>query len=71
MKLRYVIRKNRLSASEVKEYALKHDISFSDAKLILLDEPDPVLQVWQQYDQFGNGTWQDIPTIIEYNNKHD
>ena len=68
MKLRYVIRKNRLSAGEVKQYALKHDVSLSEAKQLLVDELEPVLQVWQQYDQFGNGTWQDIPTIIEYTN---
>jgi hypothetical protein len=71
IKLRYVIRKNRVSAGKVREYALTHDISLSEAKQLLVDESEPILQVWQQYDPFGNGTWQDIPTETQYNNKHD
>ncbi len=68
IKLRYLIRKNRVSAREVREYALTHDISLSEAKQLLVDESEPILQVWQQYDNWGNGVWQDIPTETEYNN---
>ena len=67
MKLRWLTRQRRITADQVRAYSDKWDLPMMQAKNELeLDSTITVLQVWQPYDTFGNGTWQDIPTELEY-----
>lgn len=68
MKLRYVTYKNRVTANEVHNYAVTKDLSLMEAKAALVNKSEPLLQVWVTYDQFGNGTWENIEHVTEYRN---
>lgn len=68
MKLRYVTYSNRVTAKEVHNYAVTNDLSLMEAKAVLINESEPVLQVWVPFDPFGNGTWETIEHTIEYRN---
>lgn len=67
MKLRWLITKKRTQAEGVREYALKWQIPLMQAKAELeADNTHRRLQVWEIFDKFGNGTWKEIPTEVEY-----
>lgn len=63
-KLRWAIRRRTVTAEQVRAYAKEHDIPMMLAKKELVDESEPVLQQFVPYDPFGNGRWEDIPTVI-------
>jgi hypothetical protein len=67
MKLRWLITKKHTTAEGVREYALKWQIPLMQAKAELeADSTHQRLQYYELYDKFGNGTWKEIPTEIEY-----
>lgn len=63
IELRYVIRKTRATASQIREYALETDIPLMLAKRELEDVTDPILQ----YRTLPvPALWTDVPTVVEY-----
>jgi len=67
IKLRWLTRQRRITAEQVRSYQEKWDLPLSQAKRELeQSSTTTVLQVWETYDTFGNGTWQDIPQELEY-----
>lgn len=60
---RYVIRKTRATADQVRAYANEHDIPLMLAKKELEDTTDPILQ----YRVLPvPAIWESVPTIVEY-----
>ena len=59
MKLRWLIRRNEVTAMQVREYAQAHDISMMQARGQLVKETPPVLQYHTVL-----GGWQDVPTEV-------
>lgn len=67
MKLRWLTTKKRITAEQVREYANKWQIPLMLAKAELESNGSSHrLQYWEAYDPFGNGTWKEIPTEVEY-----
>lgn len=67
MKLRWLITKKQITAEQVREYAAKYQLPLMQAKAELeASNTHQRLQVWEPYDTFGNGTWKEIPTEVEY-----
>lgn len=67
MKLRWLITKKHTTAEQVREYAAKWQISLMQAKAELeADSTHQRLQYWETFDPFGNGTWKEIHTEVEY-----
>ena len=64
LKLRFLIRKNHLTAEKVREYADRANLTLMQAKRELAYETKPVLQYWFEDD--WNAHWVDIPTVVEY-----
>lgn len=68
MKLRWLITKNQINVNDVKYYSTEMNISFSEAKKILENLAEPVLQYFDEYHEEhhdGHG-WIDVPTVVEY-----
>jgi hypothetical protein len=63
MKLRWLVRRNEVTAMEVREYALANDLPMMEAKQQLVNETKPVLQ----YHTLAGG-WQDVPVEVLTNN---
>ncbi len=67
--MRWVIKKNHVTAEMVREYMDKESMSMSIAKKILVDE-QMSLQYWdsEAFDGAAGkwGSWIDVPHITEY-----
>lgn len=63
MKLRWLVRRNEVTAMEVREYALANDLYMMEAKQQLVNETKPVLQYYTVL-----GGWQDVPVEVLTNN---
>lgn len=63
-KLRWVIRKNKVTAAQVKELADEWELSISQAKFELENKSGPILQQWWYWPD-SCGEWRDIPIEIE------
>ena len=67
--MRWVIKKNHVTAEMVREYMDKESMSMSIAKKILVDE-QMSLQYWDSevFDGAAGewGSWIDVPHITEY-----
>ena len=57
--VRWLIRRNEVTAEEVREYAAANDLPLMTAKRILINESLPVLQ----YRNVA-GRWLDVPTCV-------
>lgn len=68
LKLRFLIRKNHVTAEKVREYADYSNLTLMQAKKALAYESKPVLQYFYR-DEWNTGHWEDVPTVVEYINE--
>ncbi len=59
MKFRYLVKHNNITASEVKAYSVQNGIPMQQAKEILANRTEPMLQ----YKRFFR--WVDVPTVYK------
>lgn len=66
-KLRWIVKKNKVTAEQVRKYAEENDVSMMAAKMLLAKETAPVLQYWDDGGSFAvmTGEWKDVPYIVE------
>lgn len=68
LQLRWLVRRNNVTADEIRNYRETHAISFNEAKRLLIDEREPVLQQWWETEGYEHeeyltqgGEWRDVP----------
>ena len=67
-KMRWLVKRNKVTAEQVKKYAEENDVSMLAAKMLLAKETTPVLQYWDDGGSLavmGGGEWRDVPYIVE------
>lgn len=65
VKLRWVTKKNRVKAVEIKEYFHNHHCRWlQEAKDILENVEGPILQYFDEATEL----WEDVPEVLEYRN---
>ena len=65
MKLRWVTRKNRVKAEEIKKHFHDHHCRWlQESKDILENVEGPILQYFDE----ATGYWEDVPEVLEYRN---
>ena len=67
-KMRWIVKRNKVTAEQVKKYAEENDVSMLAAKMLLAKETTPVLQYWDDGGSLavmGGGEWRDVPYIVE------
>jgi hypothetical protein len=64
VELRWLIRKNKVTAEQVVELAASLPCTMAAAKKQLVNEFGPVLQF--KYESIG--AWHDVPVVVEYRN---
>ena len=67
-KMRWLVKRNKVTAEQVKKYAEENDVSMLAAKMLLAKETTPVLQYWDDGGSLavmGGGEWKDVPYIVE------
>ena len=67
-KMRWIVKRNKVTAEQVKKYAEENDVSMLAAKMLLAKETTPVLQYWDDGGSLavmGGGEWKDVPYIVE------
>ena len=66
--MRWIVKRNKVTAEQVKKYAEENDVSMLAAKMLLAKETTPVLQYWDDGGSLavmGGGEWRDVPYIVE------
>ena len=67
-KMRWLVKRNKVTAEQIKQYATEHNLRMMEAKKILVNEIQPVLQYWDDGGSLavmGGGEWRDVPYIVE------
>ena len=67
-KMRWFVKKNKVTTEQVIKYAEENDVSMMAAKMLLTKETTPVLQYWDDGGSLavmGGGEWKDVPYIVE------
>ncbi len=62
IELRWLVRRNQVTAEQVRAYRDTHCVSIMDAKKILCNENAPILQ-WRE----GARAWEEVPMEFEMN----
>lgn len=60
-KLRWLVRRNEVTAEEVRTYRDAQGISLAEAKAALVNEKPRVLQQWSEFE--GNGEWVNVEVV--------
>lgn len=65
--LRWLIKRNEVTAAEVQAYAREHDLSLMAAKTLLVAEKPKVLQQWWEAESGAPvaGEWRNVPVVYE------
>lgn len=65
-RLRFLVKKNMVTAEEVRNFAFDNKIGFQEAHKFLENYKGPVLQQWFIVPN-GSGVWFDVETVVEPN----
>lgn len=60
-KLRWLVRRNEVTAEEVRTYRDAQGITLAEAKAALVNEKPRVLQQWSEFE--GNGEWVNVEVV--------